>query len=61
MNCPHCEQEMNYQDYYGLGIPGRNDFKKIGDIYKCQNEECEVFDTHFHTNNSGGLREGYPC
>lgn len=63
MKCPYCESELICDDYYGLGIPGRSDFKKYGDIYKCHNEECEsgIFNHHFHTDLSGNLREGYPC
>ena len=37
--------------------------QKKGDIYQCQNEECEsqVFNGHFYDHCDGDLREGYPC
>lgn len=37
MQCPYCGTELRCEDYYGRGILGRSDFKKLGDIYKCQN------------------------
>lgn len=39
----------------------REGFEKIGDIFKCENEECEMFDEHFYTDRQGNLQEGYPC
>jgi hypothetical protein len=60
MECPYCLNELCDHDYFGRGIPGTRDFKKIGDIYKYANEDCSMFDQHFHTRN-GDLREGYPC
>lgn len=61
MECPYCEGELRYHDYYGLGIPMREDFKKLGDIYMCDNEECEAYQEHFYTDQNDELREGYPC
>lgn len=63
MECPYCSNELDCDDYYGLGIPGRTGFKKLGDIYKCRNEDCEseLFNYYFHTDCAGNLREGYPC
>lgn len=61
MNCPYCDEELDLHDYYGKGIPGRSDFKEIGEIFKCCNEECEAFDTHFYTDQNENLHEGYPC
>lgn len=61
MECEYCEEELNCIDYYGIGIPGREGFDKQGDIYKCGNESCEMFDEHFYTDKSGNLHEGYPC
>ena len=61
MKCPYCGEELEYHDYYGNGIPGRNDFKKIGDIFKCENEECEAYEEHFYTDRNDELCEGYPC
>lgn len=62
MVCIYCEEELNYWDTYGFGIPGRSDFKEIGDIFKCENEECECYQETFYTkNNDGELYEGFPC
>jgi hypothetical protein len=61
MNCPHCNKEMKYEDYYGKGIPGNYDFIKDGDIYECDNDECEMYAENFHTDVDGNLYEGYPC
>lgn len=62
MECPCCEKELECHDYYGLGIPGRSDFKKIGDIFKCDTEECLYYQEHFYTKENGDeLFEGYPC
>lgn len=61
MDCPYCEEELNYHDYYGRGIPGREGFEKTGDIYKCENEDCEMFDENFYTDKQNDLHEGYPC
>lgn len=59
MECEHCEEELTWEDYYGMGIPGRENFEKIGDIYRCDNEDC---DGHlYYTDRSGDLHEGYPC
>lgn len=61
--CPYCESDLNYHDYYGTGIPGLTPFEKRGEVYKCENQECdsEVFNYHFHTDKDGDLKEGYPC
>lgn len=63
MQCPYCGTELRCEDYYGRGIPGRSDFKKLGDIYKCQNEFCEseIFNRYFYTDQNKNLHEGYPC
>lgn len=61
MECSYCEEELENHDYYGLGIPGSDGFDKSGDIYKCMNEECEMYDEHFYTDNQGNLHDGYPC
>jgi hypothetical protein len=39
MECPFCGAELDYNDYYGWGIPSREDFRKIGYIYRCPNFE----------------------
>ena len=60
--CPDCGQELKYDDYFGLGIPGREGFRKTGDIYQCDNEDCPEFQSHFYTRiGSDELNEGYPC
>ena len=74
MECPYCEQELHYNDYYYTGRPENfygtagngihypaSNYKKLGDIYKCDNEECEMFDEHFYTDERDELHEGYPC
>ena len=68
MNCPYCEEELLYEDHYGLNLSmdsfnrTRPGYKKIGDIYRCDNEECEVYGEHFHVLvNTDEVREGYPC
>lgn len=62
MNCPCCENELMHWDIYGLGIPGRSDFKEVGDIFKCDNEECDYYQETFYTKNDNGeLYEGFPC
>lgn len=61
MNCLYCDEELKLHDYYGRGNPFRSDFVKIGDIFKCENEECEAFDEHFYTDQNDELFQGYPC
>jgi hypothetical protein len=61
MNCPKCNIEMKCEDYYGIGMPGRLDFIKEGDIFSCDNDECEVYTENFYTDVDGNLYEGYPC
>ena len=74
MKCPECEEELNYHDYYYTGRPAsfygtagngiaypESQFRKLGDIYKCANEECECFDEHFYTDEQENLHQGYPC
>ncbi|MFQ3543532.1 hypothetical protein Q7A53_05550 [Halobacillus rhizosphaerae] len=70
MECPCCESELAYEDWYYTGNysayeKGYEDsgFKKLGDIYKCSNEECDYFEEYFHTRNNDDsqLFEGYPC
>ena len=70
MECPYCGEELRWIDYYGrtrssehYWIYPHSWIEKEGDIYQCQNEECEsqVFNGHFYDHCDGGLREGYPC
>ncbi|MFX0135471.1 MAG: hypothetical protein ACFFDN_17640 [Candidatus Hodarchaeota archaeon] len=67
MECPECKCELKWIDYYGTNLhldefdrpkPG---FNKIGDIYQCDNEECNCYQDYFHTDNTDELKEGYPC
>ena len=60
MECPYCEKELIYHDYYGF-FASHQSGEKIGDIFKCENEYCELFDEHFYTDKEGNLNEGYPC
>jgi hypothetical protein len=65
MECPYCNQGMQKHDEYGrFNIRFHGDFIKSGDIYKCENEQCEsqCHNGHFYTRgNSDELNEGYPC
>ena len=62
MDCPYCEQELDYIDYYGHYL-GNDGWNKVGDIFKCSNENCdsEIFNYFFYTDEQDNLHEGYPC
>jgi hypothetical protein len=60
MNCPNCKQELKYHDWFGTNMGFTRIAKKIGDIYKCENEECENYEQFFYTRREE-LFEGYPC
>jgi len=62
MECPNCEHELNHHDSFGRLFP-HQDGKVLGDIYKCENELCEIFESYFYTyrDSSNILHEGYPC
>lgn len=62
MECPICNKELTCIDYFGR-ILNHQDGHVEGDIYQCQNEECEGYQEHYHThrNNPDDLHEGYPC
>lgn len=62
MNCPYCDSELEYHDYFGR-IASHQDGKVMGDIYQCGNEECEQYQQSFYTyrDGNGNLHEGYPC
>ena len=47
MECPYCEHELEYYDYYGR-IAAHQDGHKEGEIFKCVNENCEMFEESFH-------------
>jgi hypothetical protein len=77
MECPICNEELDCIDYFyqgrperftgtagcGLHYPATKDYKVIGDIYKCNNEDCEGYQESYHTHreNPDDLHEGYPC
>lgn len=66
MECPYCGEDLLCEDYYGFGIPETPEFKKVGDIYRCQNDDCtcvgvDMPPCYFHTDQSGDLHDGYPC
>jgi hypothetical protein len=59
MDCPYCGEELAWHDYYGPRVDGR--IQKRGDIYKCENEECDAYEQHFYTDQREELHDGYPC
>ena len=62
MECPICEQELIYVDYFGR-ICRHQDGHVEGDIYQCQNEDCVLFEEYFYTYRRApnDLHSGYPC
>lgn len=62
MECPYCEKELNYHDYFGR-IASHQDGKVLGNIYTCENEECEMYQESFYTyrDRPYDIQEGYPC
>lgn len=62
MECSYCEKELEHHDYYGR-IASHQDGHKEGDIFKCVNEECEMFEESFHNHSDrpDDIHEGYPC
>ena len=62
MECPYCKQELTYHDYFGR-ICSHQDGEIMGDIYKCENENCDAYQEHFYTyrDNESEIHEGYPC
>ena len=67
MECPYCGNKLHYHDYYGKNLrldsfdKPKSGFVKSGDIYRCDNEDCEMFDEYFYTYEGSDLQEGYPC
>lgn len=69
--CPACTSDLQWKDEYFTGRPESfygnaangihypSTKQHLGDIYQCMNEDCECFQSHFHTRN-GELIEGYP-
>jgi hypothetical protein len=68
VECPYCGEELEYHDYYGrtkysehYWIHPHSWIERIGDIFKCKNEDCECFEQLFYTDERDDLHEGYPC
>lgn len=76
MECPYCGQELSFEDTFGnrdyclnaIGYypdyPVERNPVKGGDIYRCDNPECEMYQEYFYTLDSDEkpiLYEGYPC
>jgi len=70
MECPYCGNELIWNDYFGHMQYAQHYYeypqswiKHEGDIYKCENENCESenFNYYFYTDPNGNLKEGYPC
>ena len=66
--CPVCGVELVNTDYFGKLMHSPNYYdthswiEKKGEIYQCNNEECEVFQNNYWTHEkSDELHEGYPC
>jgi len=58
MECPECDNELVYDDYFGNWRGNR--IEKKGEIYKCDNEDCEEY--YFYiSDNDNKLHNGYPC
>ena len=62
MECPICGEELNCYDSFGY-FAGYGSGEKCGDIYKCDNENCEGYQEKYHTHMSDeyDLHDGYPC
>lgn len=74
MECPYCYCDLSdHGSYYqgkperfygtasnGIHYPATPDFKILGRLYRCKNDECEAFEQSFYTKN-GELVEGNPC
>lgn len=50
MECPYCGAELECIDYYGIGNQHKDDFEKLGNVYKCPQiegfediEDVEIF------------------
>ena len=60
--CPYCDEELTYDEYFGL-LAAHQSGKVYGDIYTCNNEDCEAHGETFYTyrHNPDEVHEGYPC
>ena len=56
--CPECEEELEQIDSYGY-FAAHQSGRKIGEIFKCLNEDCA--EEFFYTDNNDNLHVGYPC
>jgi len=68
MECPYCGCELKCTDYYGKRQIAEHYWQypqswieKEGDIFKCDNEACEMYQESFYTDSRDELYEGYPC
>lgn len=68
LECLCCGEELTWHDYYGKRKVAEHYYsspqswiEKEGDIYKCENENCESYEGHFYTDSQDNLYEGYPC
>jgi hypothetical protein len=68
MECLGCNIELKCIDYYGKIKHANNYYtypqswiEKEGDIFKCENEECEFYDEYFYSDKQNNLKQGYPC
>lgn len=67
MECPYCGEELYYDDFYGKNLhldsfgKVKDGFIKEGDIYACNNEECEYQGYFYTCSFDDELHEGYPC
>jgi len=64
MNCPYCNAELEYHDYFGKLDNSMSGISHDGEIYKCPSEgtcESEQFNYFFYTFRDGDLKKGYPC
>ena len=69
MNCPYCNEELEYYDYFGsmtyadhYYLYPQSWIEKKGEIFKCMNENCGHFNEFFYCYDSNNiLHEGYPC
>lgn len=62
MECPYCEKELEHHDVFGF-LAAHQSGKVNGDIYRCENVNCEAFNESFYAyrDRPDNLIEGYPC
>jgi hypothetical protein len=64
MECPYCQSELVYNDYYFSGNYSAGEYEKLGDIYQCGNseffEDVELAKIYVSTNNLKlGIGDGF--